>query len=167
VREAVNFWNRTFAELGSPFHLGAVTEVTGSVPDAALQTLSRDAMNPLSWPALPPGVSQFAGDLIVVLSSADFVSFTTRDGDRVMVAIKNPHAHLLTLPNVLRNVVAHELGHAIGLRHDADPTLLMCGRPASCRPDLFQSATDRFFPLSVTEKAHLLDLDPAGWTARA
>ena len=32
VREAVAFWNRTFAELGTPFRLGDVTWVTDSIP---------------------------------------------------------------------------------------------------------------------------------------
>ncbi|MGB8299081.1 MAG: hypothetical protein WCG85_26920 [Polyangia bacterium] len=165
VREAVDFWNRTFAELGSAFRLGAVTPVTGSVPDAALQTLSGQFWRPLSWHTLPPSVDRVAGDLIVVLSDADFISFTAGDGARVMVAIRDQQSPPLTLPNVLRNVVADELGHAIGLGHDADPAPLMCGRPASCRPDAFQSPTDRFFPLSAAEKARLIDLYPSGWAA--
>src|SRR4029078_4255562 len=37
VREAVAFWNQTFAELGSPFRLGAITLVTGSIPDARMR----------------------------------------------------------------------------------------------------------------------------------
>jgi hypothetical protein len=72
----------------------------------------------------------------------------------------------LTLPNVLPNVIAHELGHAIGLRHDDDPKLLMCGRPASCRPGAFQSDTPHFFPLSGAEKDRLRSLYPSDWSAR-
>lgn len=45
----------------------------------------------------------------------------------------------LTLANVARNVIAHELGHAIGLGHNNDAAKLMCGRPAPCRPDVFRS----------------------------
>ena len=33
VREAIAHWNQTFAELGTPFRLGAITLVNGSVPD--------------------------------------------------------------------------------------------------------------------------------------
>ena len=38
----------------------------------------------------------------------------------------------MNLPNVARNVIAHELGHAIGLGHNADPTTLM--RPTRVLP---------------------------------
>jgi hypothetical protein len=73
----------------------------------------------------------------------------------------------LTLPNVTRNLVAHELGHALGLGHNTDPAMLMCGRPASCRPDAFQSQVPRFFPLTDGELATLLSLYPPNWMPAA
>jgi len=60
-------------------------------------------------------------------------------------------------------VIAHELGHAIGLGHNADPTKLMCGRPWPCRPNLFRSAEPRMFPLTDEEKQQLLSMYPVGW----
>jgi len=69
----------------------------------------------------------------------------------------------MTLPNVARNVVAREIGHAIGLSHNSDPTTLMCGRPAPCRPNTFSSPVEEFFPLTIEEKAALLRMYPAGW----
>jgi hypothetical protein len=105
------------------------------------------------------------GDLIVALSDGDFVSFTgpfLSDGRR-LVGIRGYRLYPLTLPNVARNVIAHELGHAIGLGHNDDPTNLMCGRPAPCRPEAFRSGVDRYFPLMEEEKQFLLKLYPPAW----
>lgn len=167
VREAIAFWNRTFAELGTPFRLAEVTFVTASVPDSDIQSLGNQVRyrNPL--PTIPASLERFPGDLLIVLSNAKFISYTAHRGDRVIVGIKNGSTPPLVLPNVLRNVVAHEIGHGVGLGHNRDPKLLMCGRPASCRPDAFESTSARIFPLSEQERSDLLTLYPRNWTARA
>ena len=99
------------------------------------------------------------GDIVVVLSDADFISFSMHWSiGKGLVGIKSGRAYPLTLPNVARNVIAHELGHAIGLAHNSGPTMLMCGRPAPRRPIEFRSSTEHYFPLTGDEKALLLQL---------
>jgi Matrixin len=163
VREAVRFWNRTLGALPTPFHLGAISRVDGTVSDADLRDLSESTIRGLRIRQHPETLAAFGGDLLIVLSDAEFVSFTSRIGDRMLVAIKNGSQPPLNLPNVLPNVIAHEIGHAIGLQHNSDPTTLMCGRPAPCRPISFIADEPRMFPLTSADIARLRELYPANW----
>jgi len=167
VRAAVAYWNRTFAEVGTPLRLGEIAWVTDSVPDSDIQSLARQSRFYNPWPAIPDSIERYPGDLIIVLSNARFISFTALRGNRAVIGIKDGTVPPLSLPNVVQNVIAHEIGHAIGLDHNRDPQLLMCGRPAPCRPDAFEASTSRIFPLSEAERSQLLDLYPRNWPIRA
>ena len=163
VNDAVAFWNDTFAELGTPFRLGALTQVVGAIPVEDLKKLS--SLVTTRVPELPERIKRISGNIVVALSEGEFVSFSRRWAalNKVVVAIKDYRSFPLTLSNVARNVIAHELGHAIGLSHNADPTMLMCGRPASCRPDVFTSDSPKYFALTETEKADLRLMYPQNW----
>ena len=139
VHAAVAHWNGILAGIGSGFRLGPVS--------------------------LGGSASGQPGEIVVVLSDAEFVSHVNRmpGGNGAVVMIRNMNSPPTSLPNVMRNVMAHELGHAIGLPHNSNPALLMCGRPAPCRPALFSSQTPHYFPLSGAERSRLLAMYPAGW----
>jgi hypothetical protein len=143
VRAGVAHWNQVLAGIGSGFRLGRVS-------------LGR---------ANPAGD---VGKIVVVLSDAEFISHVRRlpDGQGAVAMIRNTNGPPMSLPNVARNVIAHELGHAIGLGHNSDPAMLMCGRPAPCRPGIFASSTPKYFPLSAADRASLLRMYPPGWKAR-
>jgi hypothetical protein len=166
VRDAVAFWNRTLAGLRSGFRLGAVARQERRDSDDQIVSLSESTLNGMR-PPFPEWLGSIPGDIVVVLSDADFISFSMHWSiGKGLVGIKSGGAYPLTLPNVARNVIAHELGHAIGLAHNSDPTMLMCGRPAPCRPKEFRSATEHYFPLTGDEKALLLQLYPVDWRTK-
>jgi len=166
--EAVKFWNRTFTEAGTPFRLGPVTHTTQEIPAGYLQRLSAHVLKGYAKPEMPKGLSSMPGDIIIVFSDSDLVSFSARypSEGKVIIGIRSHRLPPLTLPNVTPNLIAHELGHAIGLGHNTDPTKLMCGRPAPCRPGDFRSSEKRFFPLTDEEKAELLRMYPPNWKSR-
>jgi len=139
VHAAVSHWNGLLSGMGSGFRLGPVS--MGS--SAAGQP----------------------GAIVVVLSDGEFVSHVNRlgGGQGAVAMIRNMNGPPTSLPNVMRNVIAHELGHAIGIGHNSDPAMLMCGRPAPCRPGLFASQTPRYFPLSAADRSKLLAMYPPGW----
>ena len=172
VREGVTFWNDLFARQGSGFRFGPVTvvppqaEITAWLPRGAAAVLAGEQGQPADTPAALAG---YCGQVVIALADANFVSYTKFlvASGAVVTGIRGLEHAPLDRPNVARNVILHQLGHAVGLRHNDIPQTLMCGRPAPCRSDRFEAATPKLFSLNAAERQELSAKYPSDWPKSA
>jgi|SRR5262245_3363094 len=158
VREAVDFWNAEFAQLGSPFRFGAIVRSFRSISAGDLVALKARTLSP----ALVSSMREANGDVIIVLSDdAGFspFAFPSPALRKVLVAMPSLQKYAFW-PAAARSIAAHELGHALGLDHNDDATSLMCGGTARC--DL-NFPNNGFAPLTSADKAKLLEMYPPTW----
>lgn len=156
AREALAHWNRELARLHRTVRLDSGVVRASVVSDSLLRAASGEVSfgrGPAIF-QLRDRLVPVAADIVIALSGTDLISFgiTWRAGSQGIVGVRRADMPPLSLGNTVRNVVAHELGHVLGLEHNRDSTTLMCGRPAPCRPALFASDSVRFFPLTPVDE---------------
>jgi hypothetical protein len=160
VRDAIAFWRDVFAKLGlePPFFeagVGVAIADARALENYAWQ-ISRSAgrlPDGIAGPPPPPELLALEGDIIVLLSAQRLMPFARpmTDSRRYFVAIARDPSES---DRVARNIVAHELGHTLGLRHGDDPTSLMC---EPCSTTANDAGAD-YRPLTDADRARLVEL---------
>src|SRR5205814_8519419 len=95
--------------------------------DLGLQTRLADA----TFVDIPPqnvrgALRDLPGDIVIVLTHGDFASFTRTDGNgRSIIVIRRGDDPPLSMANVARNVIAHDIGHALRIEPNRDARMLM------------------------------------------
>ena len=166
VRDAISFWNARLAEIGAATLLAAPRVVVASPVARTLENYARSvAQRGVRLPggeAEPDAPRELTGldvDVVVLLSLQDILSYTWPlpriDPPRHLVVIRLARGLDRGDAMVSRHVVAHELGHALGLLHNDHPHTLMCG---PCQPLIAEADETGFLPLTDAERARLIAL---------
>lgn len=163
VTDAVHFWNARLAELGVATRFEAPRTTVGppelrDIENYARRVAERAIRLPAgtSEPDPPAEVAGLDADVILLLSAQDILSFAWPlprvDPARYLVVIRSVRGPDRGDAMVTRHVVAHELGHTLGLLHNDEPDTLMCG---PCQPLASTPDETGYLPLTATERERL------------
>ncbi len=158
VADAVGFWNGAVSELG----FGSVFDVPRlATPPEGLRPFENYAhqLSQLAGrlnssdpgPEPPKALFEVEAELVVLLSAQTVMPFAWPYGEngRYFVAVPAGDER----DNVVRNVIAHELGHVLGLEHLREPGVLMC-QPCDTS-SAHSRGQPRFLPLTDLDRERL------------
>ena len=161
TRAAIAFWNRTLAELGLDVRLREAALVAGPPGMRAIETFARFVSQRggripkgRDGPQPPPELTALGGDVVVLLSRQPLLPFAWPliGSPDHLVAIRSLRPGRPRDDTVLRNVIAHELGHTLGLRHNRGGASLMCG---PCSSLAVRESPGGWLPLTERDRALL------------
>ncbi len=162
--EAIEFWNRTFRDLDLEPVLVDFEVVVASPATHALENyafkISRRAGRPSAGPyepAPPEELSAMNAEVVVLLSKQNLMQFAwpLPQTTHYFIAINASSEWSPIDARKMRNVIAHELGHAVGLTHVDGPSALMC---QPCRMPDEREGDPAFLPLTEHDRSRLLEI---------
>ena len=168
TRAAIAFWNRTLADLGLDVRLREAALVVGPPGMRAIETFARFVSQRggripkgRDGPQPPPELAALGGDVVVLLSRQPLLPFAWPliGSPDHLVAIRTARVGRPREDTVLRNVIAHELGHTLGLRHNRGGASLMCG---PCSSLAARESPGGWLPLTARDRALLRALHGGG-----
>ena len=166
TRDAVAFWNGTLSGLDLGVRLRE-TDLVVATENRALENYARLISQRggrfpqgTAGPQPPRELTDLDADVVVLLSRQPLMPFawplTSSTG--YFVAIRAVEPRRPSDDKVLRNVIAHELGHTLGLTHNRATATLMCG---PCSVVAGEDNPREWLPLTADDRARLRALHAA------
>ena len=155
AQEAIGFWNEVMTELKLGTRLVGTTLVATARSARILENYTRQVWQQAGrltpggpGPKEPRRLGDLGADVVVFLSGQPTMSFAwpLRQSAGFFVAVP--------AETVTRNILAHELGHALGLTHHDNPMVLMCS-PCQEAQMIDQGP---FLPLTPDDRSRLREL---------
>ena len=162
TREAVAFWNRTLSDLELGVRLREAELIIAS--SRALENYARQVsqrggrlLRGAAGPQPPSELTELQADVVVLLSRQPLLPFawplpSSPGSPGYFVAIRTAEPQRQGDDKVLRNVIAHELGHTLGLTHNRATATLMCG---PCSSVATEDNPQEWLPLTADDRARL------------